>query len=959
MHLYPRLYITLTLVTAAICLLAQSADYVFKQFTTVDGLPSNECYEVFQDSRGFIWIGTDNGLARYDGYSFRRYGPQQGLGESVVFKIVEDTDNKVWVAGLSGDIYIYDPSADYFELYKYQNVIDSLRDPDRLVMIKEYFSVSSGTLTMSLYGVGLCTVDERGNASILASAPVNSSMLTLLDSGSNQLQLTYGAACDPTTISLTFFDSIPEPTLLYSDTIVAGLPAVRSAIHLKDTIVSYSYGNINVLVDNINHVYRSPSVVEMTTDGAGKVVMSLLESGGVRRFTSLIDYKYEEILSGVSATGFVIDRDGGWWISTTDQGIFYCKNPNIKSTGRLQETCEVILPMQNRLVVSTATDRLYILDQDYALIRKHQNIDLAGLDKIASDSSTFLVSSPRGTTTIDMITGDLIAVSPVLTKFWSTVKGVWYALSPIGSLNDFDSIKQMTWQPTQYHTEYYSAIYRPNAMEVLLDSVLLIGGLEGLCAIDPTLDSVQWINHFQGQRVEDVIPLDSIVLVATKGYGIAIWDMKEDDVVYYSEQDGLVDDYVEDIYFDRNHTLWVSTLSGISQVRFNKEWTLSSILNYTTSHGLPVPDVYQVAEYQGELIAATGAGLITLPSRRKVLPSPSPMITATSANGHPVDFTSPMDHTQNDIAIDVTTINFAHADHMRYRFRLDDREWTESASSSIQLLNVAPGHHRLEIQSQNQDAIWSASTSQTIVIHPPWWQSWWGRSIQILVFLAACYLIVRSRRKRRMKQAEIDREINDLEKAALSAQMNPHFIFNCLNSIQRYIMKHDREEAMEYLARFSTLIRKYLRASRESTVSLADEVAMLQIYLELEQVRFSRSFTFEIDIEDELLHSDIVIPTMLIQPYVENAILHGMKGKAQGEGLIKVSFTKTTDTLHIAIADNGPGIDGTARPDHISYGRSLTQRRIELIEQGGQSRYHLETESSSSGTIVTITIGRV
>src|SRR6185295_7264690 len=148
--------------------------------------------------------------------------------------------------------------------------------------------------------------------------------------------------------------------------------------------------------------------------------------------------------------------------------------------------------------------------------------------------------------------------------------------------------------------------------------------------------------------------------------------------------------------------------------------------------------------------------------------------------------------------------------------------------------------------------------------------------------------------------------IAEIRMTALRSQMNPHFIFNSLNSIQHFITTKEKEEALNYLSKFSKLIRQILENSRENTVSIANELQLLQLYVQLEQLRFSNKFTYHLHTDEELDIENTEIPPLLIQPYVENAILHGLVSK-NGNGELNLSFEKKNGALICKVEDNGIG----------------------------------------------------
>ncbi len=199
-------------------------------------------------------------------------------------------------------------------------------------------------------------------------------------------------------------------------------------------------------------------------------------------------------------------------------------------------------------------------------------------------------------------------------------------------------------------------------------------------------------------------------------------------------------------------------------------------------------------------------------------------------------------------------------------------------------------------------------------------------------------------------------EVVNLEKAALQAQMNPHFIFNCLNSIQNFIMENNKVQAMDYLSRFAKLVRQNLNASVESKVSIEDEASMLDNYLALEKLRFKDRFNYHIHVDPNIHLSSTFILPLLIQPYVENAILHGMKEMESG-GMINVNFKTSGDNILVTVEDNGMGIStDTMTHNASSLGMSITEKRL---YHNNSSESPLSIRSDENGAEISLEIALV
>jgi sensor histidine kinase YesM len=221
-------------------------------------------------------------------------------------------------------------------------------------------------------------------------------------------------------------------------------------------------------------------------------------------------------------------------------------------------------------------------------------------------------------------------------------------------------------------------------------------------------------------------------------------------------------------------------------------------------------------------------------------------------------------------------------------------------------------------------------------------------------------------KNREKKKTELNKKIANIESQALRAQMNPHFIFNTLSSIQHYISNNDTDAALKYLSKFAKLMRKIMDNSKQQMIAVAEEINALNLYLELEVMRFDKKFEYQIIIDPEIDQTYDRIPSMLIQPYVENAIIHGLLPK-QGNGKIFIELKKLNDTLLCTIKDNGIGREKSMEfkknrvQQHKSMGMSITKERLDILNSSLNSNINAEIidlfeNGNSSGTKVQLII---
>lgn len=224
----------------------------------------------------------------------------------------------------------------------------------------------------------------------------------------------------------------------------------------------------------------------------------------------------------------------------------------------------------------------------------------------------------------------------------------------------------------------------------------------------------------------------------------------------------------------------------------------------------------------------------------------------------------------------------------------------------------------------------------TIIIDPLWYQTILFKILLLLLAGLLIFYFVRKRINELKQKALIQQHLVETEIAALKAQMNPHFIFNCINSIDALIHSNDKYNAMLYLNKFAKLLRNILDSSKQNMVAFTKDVETLKLYIELEELRHENKFKSTISIDDELLTNDYKVPPLIIQPFVENAILHGLKSREDNEGLLKITINKVDDKIEYSIKDNGIGRKAAAmipQNKETSYGMQMSNDRIKLFNK--------------------------
>jgi ligand-binding sensor domain-containing protein len=349
----------------------------------------------------------------------------------------------------------------------------------------------------------------------------------------------------------------------------------------------------------------------------------------------------------------------------------------------------------------------------------------------------------------------------------------------------------------------------------------------------------------------------------------------------------------------------------------------------------------------GKWITWTSAQIVTfLPDQiDAVLKTSAPVIiTGFRVFSHPLFIDSlinqqkpvRLSYKENFIGIEFSNLQFSDIQRTKYYYRLEgvDRDWVYGGTRGYAgYTNLSPGNYIFRVRTENRGNSVDIA-SLPIRIAAPFWATIWFRVLVGAATVALIFLLVRWYYRGLRQEAGMKEQIATTEMMALRAQMNPHFIFNCINSIDALIQSDNKYLATVYLNKFARLIRNILDSSRQSTISLSRDLETLQLYIDLELFRNENKFTAEIRVDDTLLEEDYQIPPLIVQPYVENAILHGLRQKEGTIGRLTISISRKDEYLIYRIEDNGIGRTAAAsHTQHRSYGMEMSRDRVNLFNR--------------------------
>lgn len=925
-----------------------------------EGLPSSETYYVYQDRKGFIWICTDRGVVRFDGYRYQLFTREKGLLDNVVFKVMEDQKGRIWFKSYN-DQWCYFEN-DRIHAYKYNHLLSEFRG----VYLTPYswFDIDlDDNFYFSIKGKNqILKISANGKKTLLKTKyPVNY-----------------------TKIGSSWFFTSDMKLFNKGTNVHVSYDGKKSEVNIKPTSRDLSngrqevqqFGN-KVYITNRNYVYSEAgdsSVIAYIT-GTNKIGKDLWVA------TLMGAYLYENIeknglkaqpkqfLSQYSVTSICKDREGGYWFSTLENGVIYTPDLNVLNSNFSLNSRD------NNLYHLYKSPHLFIVSNINGYFDFYSGKKLSAALGTGNGIIPYLGNTPF----LGKLREENKKTLPGIQFFINGYRG-WCKESDTSILLTGLGIARynIKGEGRMIHSYANSKLkhvkYNSTSIALLPGNELIIADLKGIYRLEKNVfQPVVYSEKLKGTRVRHLVYSAYWGLViATGDKGVFI--VRNGKLVkWITESNGLLSDQINFLFVDSRNYLYACSNKGVSRI-FYDGGSGYRVQNLTPFQGLKAQEVNSCFEYNNSMYFATKNGLSKTDhsfswansSHRNQV-----KILDIFANGKKVERKNnciSLDYRYKVIRIRLASTNFKTRGKAPYKYRLSkNASWTTGYTGEIILLNPAYDKFNIEIKYKNENGIWSEPYFLTsIEIFPPFYQKIWFYVLVTVCLLVLVILVLLRRLRAINRKVEIQRNMEILEQKALLAQMNPHFIFNALNSIQSFLLYNENELAERYLLKLSKLIRLTLTNSRETEISIQKEIDSLEMYLGLEQMRFKNRFDFRLEISLSKEELNKFVPPMLIQPFAENAIIHGFKGLEQG-GMINLNFKRVENNrLIVEIIDNGVGYAknkaDAQNPDHKSYATQITSERLKLFKERYQSEFDFSIEGlkdehgNLKGTKVVISI---
>lgn len=952
-------------------------------------LTGTDIYSILQDTTGNILLTTDQGFMRYDGYKLEMLGNVREKTKSL-FGLRQSDSGQIWCFNLSGQIF------EYFQdsLYLYYELPDSLVSAEMMIdpTPQGDMIISCGHVVRLKSDKSLEVLDPsiplREGGTLFRTGP--ESFLYLTRAGKEIRHYISGK-----------WEVVPfaDPNYIPLDSRNRSIMGNKEQIYMLSAlgfeVFAYRTDAFHQLNLEIPEPLQNQRVIRIAQLWNNQLWLSLLR-GGILRFDDQgrNPDNGRLIFSDYRISGYMVDREGSIWLPTLGSGILLLANPGVVhyrseriSTG--EKVRGITADQKGNIIWATSEGNAYRCQEGEPakLIGNIPGLDMVYLshdtysDETYFGTKTTLVSlkSEEGKTKI--LNGPNYSKNrtsyPGGLAVLPTTDGVYFTSPPnqpfsaeLLRLHGF-TIEKPGRAILKGINRSHCAYYVPETAN------LYVGSAVGLQFVNESgIHDLLW----KGQTVigRAIVQLDSSLWISSSQFGLL--EARDGRLIrMISPAEGLHSTSIRKVVAHQGK-LYLA-MDKIIQIFDPATSTFESI---DLSDGLAGDLIVDFTLSGATIWVAYENGIRAIPLGKIHPNEVPPLIRLTSFDvnrkPHQAGPKANLSYRENEVEFRFTGSGFRHQNQMQYAFRLlgTNAEWQirPFGQNFASFNSLGPGSYTFQVKAINEDGVESAVLSQEFKIARPFWLTWWFIAACLLAVLGVMFIFFQSKiRNIRQKNAlqlskqRVEKELVDSRLDALRSQMNPHFIFNALNSIQDFILSNEKKLAAKYLGKFADLMRIYLNHSRKRIVLLSEELEALSIYLELEKLRFQDNLEYKIDVGTQLDPENAQIPSLIVQPFVENAIKHGLFHK-MGERKLWVRFSLPGNgkTLICEVEDNGIGRKASGErhkhrhQNHNSHATASTRSRLELLNLDRQEDiglfYHdlQDDQGRPSGTKVVLKI---
>ena len=909
-------------------------EFSYMHYTVKDGLAGSVVYCASEDREGFLWFGTESGLSRFDGTHFQNFTTANGLPDNEILKLFVDSKNRVWIAPFRNSICYY-----------WKGEIHN-RDNDTILHRLDIKS-NINSILEDKYGNIVMT---EATAIHIIGPDQNTKKIT--GEGGYPLDIPIGGGLNHDKL-FTFF-SARSGHDFRQYTIDQNNPVFTGKRTFIGTGVNYSLlsPEINIFrnKDTLHFIPVTGKSFGIATpnnfNAISKIDDSLIAlntTSGAFVYNLYTQKKTNHFLKEQSINAVIRDSESNLWFMCAGEGVFRISSLAFRNSTFGENRNLSVTSIQNiNGCLYIGTERSFLWKSDHSLqqiskLKIPWHINNLGriLNIEPINKNSLLLGTDGGLVRLDHLNKDNLleyfSVKSIMPSKGSFLISVAQGVQLFNPANQ--KIPVTIWTGR-------------SVCSCQQDSLFYIGTISGLYSLVPGKkpcflgDS----NPVFRTRIAVIKPSpDGTLWIGTCGQGIAGY--KDGRVlISLTEKDGLTSDVCRSVCISGND-IWVGTDKGLN--RIHKEGAYFRITKFVSADGLS-SDIINTVYVDGNDVYVGSANGLTHFNIDKVPESSFCKLRITAIRTvHTTWYYDTsglvLPHRDNAIRIEFAGISYRSAGDVTYRYRLKglNDTWQITRETFLSYPTLPSGQYELDLIAINKFGVKSAPIHLTFSVERLLWEKGWFIFMAVSIIVGIVWLLVRIRiqqlHRKNEEKFSVRNRMAELEQMSLKAQMNPHFIFNSLNSIQKYVMEKDIKGVNKFITDFARLIRLTLEITSKSRITIDEEINYISNYLELEKVRFGNAFQYHITLSPGINRFTYHIPPMLLQPYVENSIRHGVRNREDDKGRIDIRFVETDVYLICTIEDNGVGREQSQQYkslmpiEYQSRGMTLTARRMEMM----------------------------
>lgn len=944
-------------------------DCVAINFNSQNGLPSDEVHDLCQDELGKIWAATDMGLVKFDGQKVTVYDASCGLNSSVVFNLFVQSKTRIWVSTIKNELYSFNPLADQIQFtpFKHKETLDSLfRINPSKKYIRQIWLDSFSNLHLSfLRESGKIVIYKNGKGEITGEPRKTSNVKSIIAEFASNLELRYSSNDTspygyliPSTGNENDLrlQLINEVTKEQHELSSVDLDFTKRSMGVADF---HHSPNIDLIIfENRLVIITKKNTYETQLQSTGYALLCYQNlilvgtSDGIEIYDRAGKF-HSKHFKHFHITSLMQDLSGKIWFSTLNNGVFLIPNFEIRIIKNNDRRIGKIITIhvdEDFVYVFSSEGKFHILNHQGVVIDEYQGVN--AYREIISSEEDIDFSRFFGP---HLLNGEIYTAE---NRTYNLCRKNESTFLRIGSNTIF--------RYKQNQLDYFKEDQLPiiNAACEISEHEILIGTNKGLYKLDnfQTIRPIYPNNKYLNGRLLEINKIGKNVLITTESSGLIL--LERNKLTSISTSCGLVSNKIIALKIQSDNTFWVGTPAGLSRVVLKgSEKNEPDIENFTIENGLPSNEIYDIDYYRDSLWIATKHGVCYFPwtslEENIDLKTYPLLVDSIQVNNRFYEFSEQVISIRESdvLEIYVTQISYGLMNSLRYEYKVEGylSDWIQSDNGHFLVSGLEHGEYTLEYRCIKSDQSISKIKALTIKVKTPWYKLTTVRLLALFMLFILLFFINRLISYRIKIKNDLKVEKVNLELRVLVGQMNPHFMFNTINSIQSFILLNDKKEALDYLSNFALLIRTTLDFSRKKVIRWKEEKAFLKLYVSLESERFEQDILIAFEENFTSPIETIGFPPLLLQPLVENSIIHGIQGSVN-KGEIKISIQETKNSYILSISNNGRVMNESDQyKAHQSHGLAILKRRIALYNRTKKGELSI-MRSKTGETIVRFNI---